>query len=668
MIDSLKRLALGLVLIALAGATLLLSDQSSRKKTASLIGMMPEKVFQIAIVQHASIPALDDGVAGIVEALSSRGYVNGGKIRIKFFNAQSDAGTATAIAKQVTSGDFDLIVSASTPSLQSVANANKSGAMTPHVFGLVTDPYSAGVGIDPNDHWKHPPYMTGAGCMQPVAEAFEIAKVMLPSLSSVGLVWNPSEANSQAQTKLARAECQKLGIQLVEAPIETSNSALEATASLILKNVQAIWLSGDVTVGAANASIIATAKRSGIPVFTSQPPAIKFGSLFDMGADYIQAGRLTGQIAADVLDGKSPADIPVENLVPVQFFYNETTLAGLKDPWSIPASLRAKANGWITATETHIPQGIPKAPMPTPAPEKNYSIGIIAFGPEKEAEECIRGILDGLRNHGLEEGKNLTVRRAHAQGEISNIPALLQNFDSSDVDLIVPMSTPVISAACNFVKKKPIVFTYCSDPIAAGAGQSFTNHLPNVTGVGSFPPVMDMVDLIRTTMPNAKTIGTIYNTAEANSVKVVGVARELFPKSGLALSEATVSSSAEVLQAAQALASRGVDAIYVQGDNTVAQGFPALVRIASDFRIPLFTDNPEPSQDGAVACVGVGFYQPGYAIAEMVARVLHGTPPSEIPIENVSEKIEWINRPIAKSLGLTIPESLPDAPKPSNKP
>ena len=92
------------------------------------------------------------------------------------------------------------------------------------------------------------------------------------------------------------------------------------------------------------------------------------------------------------------------------------------------------------------------------------------------------------------------------------------------------------------------------------------------------------------------------------------------------------------------------------------------MRIASDFRIPLFTDNPEPSQDGAVACVGVGFYQPGYAIAEMVARVLHGTPPSEIPIENVSEKIEWINRPIAKSLGLTIPENLPDDPKPSNKP
>ena len=117
----------------------------------------------------------------------------------------------------------------------------------------------------------------------------------------------------------------------------------------------------------------------------------------------------------------------------------------------------------------------------------------------------MRGIFDGLREQGFEEGKNLEVRRAHAQGEIVNIPAMLQNFDASDVDVILPMSTPVISSACGFVKHKPVVFTYCSDPIAAGTGKSFTNHLPNVTGIGSFPPVQDMVDVIHQSMPEAKT-------------------------------------------------------------------------------------------------------------------------------------------------------------------
>jgi putative ABC transport system substrate-binding protein len=98
---------------------------------------------------------------------------------------------------------------------------------------------------------------------------------------------------------------------------------------------------------------------------------------------------------------------------------------------------------------------------------------------------------------------------------------MLQNFDASDVDLILPMTTPVISSACGMVRRKPVVFTYCSDPIAAGAGKSFTNHLAHVTGIGSFPPVQDMVDLIHATLPQAKSIGTIYNASEANSVKVV---------------------------------------------------------------------------------------------------------------------------------------------------
>lgn len=653
--DSIKRLSLGLLLIAAAAAILLGTDMSSRKKSDMMLGMEPEKIFKVAIVQHGSVPALEDGTAGVIDALAQRGYADGGKIRIKHYNAQADIGTANAIAKQVTNGEFDLIITISTISLQTVANANKSGARTNHVFGIVTDPYAAGVGIDPMDHSKHPPYMTGSGCLQPVAEAFATARAMLPSLSKVGLVWNPAEANSVAQTLLARKVCADLGIELVEANAESSTAALEAAASLLSRGVQALWISGDITVTLAADPIIQLAKRSRIPVFTSQPPKIKSGALFDLGADYIEDGRITGRIAADVLDGKSPSSIPVENIVPKQFLYNETALAGLKDDWSIPASLRAKADGWITASETNIPEGRPPPPMPSPQPERVYKIGLAYFAPEEQADQCIRGIIDGLKAQGLVEGKNLEIRRAHAQGEIGNIPAILQNFDSSDVDLILPMSTPVIAGACGLVKKKPVVFTFCSDPIAAGVGNSFTDHLPNVTGIGSFPPVMDMVDFIRRAMPDAKTIGTIYNASEANSVKVVGVARELFPKAGLKLSEVTVASSSEVLQAAQALASRGVDAFYIQGDNTVGQAFPAVIKAAADDRIPLFTDDPEAAKKGAVACVGLGFYKPGYAVAEPVARVLHGASPGDIPIQNISDKVEWLDRERASELGLTLP-------------
>src|SRR6185437_16302627 len=81
--------------------------------------------LKIAMVQHSAIPTLDDGVNGIIEGLQHRGYADGGRIRLRRYNAQGDISVANAIAKEVTSGDFDLVLSVSTVSLQTIANANR---------------------------------------------------------------------------------------------------------------------------------------------------------------------------------------------------------------------------------------------------------------------------------------------------------------------------------------------------------------------------------------------------------------------------------------------------------------------------------------------------------------------------------------------------------------
>ncbi len=661
MFDTLKRLLLGVGLITLAAGVLLYTDRGSRhySKAQPAAGKAADKVIKVALVQHASIPPLDDGVVGILEALAERGYKEGGRLQIKRYNAEADIGTANAIAKEVTSGGYDLILSASTVSLQTIANANKFGRHTPHVFGLVSDPYSAGVGIDPTNHAIHPPYLTGYGSIQPVAKIFATAREMCPGLKTVGLAWNPAEANSLAQTKIARKVCADLGITLVEANAENSTAALEAVNSLISRGVEAVWISGDITISIASDMIIAACRRAQIPVFTALPPNVKQGAIFDLGANYEEIGRAVGQIAADVLDGKDPAQVPVENLVAEKLLLNETVTASLRGTWKISPALHQRAAGWISTTETNLPTTRRPAPQASqPQPGRIYKIGLAYFAPEAGAEACIRGIFDGLRDQGFLEGKNLEVRRTHAQGEIINIPAMLQNFDSSDLDVILPMSTPVISTACGFIKRKPVVFTYCSDPVAAGAGKSLTNHLANVTGIGSFPPVQDMVDLIRQTLPSAKTIGTIYNASEANSVKVIEVARGLFSAAGLKLDEVTVASSAEVLQAAQALTSRHVDAFYIQGDNTVIQGFDAVVKAVRDAKLPLFVDDPDAAKRGAVACVGLGYYRPGYAAAKPLARVLLGQSPAGIPMENVSEKAVWLDLPLAERLGLKFPAAI----------
>ena len=656
--ETLKRLGLGLILIALAAGVLVYTDRGSRNRVRrnSTISTAAGKAFRVALVQHASIPVLDQGVNGVLESLAARGYAEGGRLNLKRYNAEADIGTANAIAKEVTSGSYDLILSISTLSLQTIANANKVGSRTPHVFGLVTDPYGAGVGIEATNHAIHPPYLTGYGSMQPVESTFRTARTLRPELKSVGLIWNPTEANSLAQTKVARKVCAELGLTLVEANAENSTAAMEAANSVIARGVEAIWISGDITVSLATDSIITAARRAQIPVFTAMPPNIGRGALFDLGANYVEVGRTIGQLAADVLDGKNPATIPVENVVPEVLLINETVLPLLKDSWTFSDTIRKRATGWITATSTNLPvlQTATARPL-KPQPGRIYKIGLAYFAPEAGAETCMKGIFDGLRELGFVEGKNLEVRRAHAQAEIANIPAVLQNFDSSDVDLILPMSTPLITGACGLVKRKPVVFTYCSDPVAAGAGKSFTNHLPHLTGVGSFPPVQDMVNLIRKSLPEAKIVGTIYNASEANSVKVVEVARGLFAAAGLKLDEITVASSSDVLQAAQTLTSRHADAIYIQGDNTVIQAFDAVIKVAHDSKLPLFVDDPDSAKRGAVACVGLGYYQPGYAVARSVARVLLGESPAGIPITNVSEKAVWLDLPQAQKLGLKFP-------------
>lgn len=358
LLDGLRRLSVGFVLLIVAAAILLGSDLRSRRGSSSSGKGGVPAVRRIAVVQHASIKALEDGRIGAMEQLQKRGYVEGEKVVIKQFNAEGDIGTANAIAKEVTSGEYDLIISISTPSLQTVASANKSSNQVNHVFGLVTDPYAAGVGIDPDDHLKHPPYMTGFGSMQPVAEMFTIMREMRPELKRIGLVWNPAEANSFAQTKLARSLCEKMSLELVEGSAENSSAVQEAAKSVIARGVDVMWISGDITVQTALTSVVRAAEQAGIPVFSSLPAAVYKGTTLDLGADYVSIGRALGDLAADVMDGMSPASVPVENKFEEVLLFNETTLPKLKERWTLTPAIRKRAAGWVTATETKVPPNL----------------------------------------------------------------------------------------------------------------------------------------------------------------------------------------------------------------------------------------------------------------------------------------------------------------------
>lgn len=693
MLGTLRRLALGLVLIAATSALLLFSDLRSRVKpapaapadTASSAATTtaptaapapkPARTVRLALLQHASQAILDQGRAGVFAGLAEQGWVEGKNLELKYYNAEGDMPVAQTIAKEMAGGGYDLLFTISTVSLQAVANANKAGK-TNHVFALVSDPYGAGVGISRENHLDHPPHLAGYGTMQPIALAFKIAREMNPALASVGVVWNAAESNSEAQVKVARKTCAELGLTLVESTVDNSAGVSEAANALVARGVDAIWVGGDVMVMTAIDSVIAAAKKGHIPAFTVTPPNAKRGALFDIGADYPEVGRLAGVLAGEILNGRSPASVSIENVMPEMLTLNRQTVAGLKAKWTITDAMlqraqlvideagveHKKANPAATAAATPAssakPAARPPAALAQPTPGRTYHIGFAYFAPEPSLESCQQGLLDGLRELGFTEGKNLTVARSHAQGEMINIPPMIQNLDHSEAEVIVAFSTPVLQGALTAAKSKPVVFTYITDPVAAGAGKTFTDHSPHVTGIGSFPPIEDTVRILQRALPQVKTIGTLYNSGEANSVKIISLLREVTTRAKLGLVEITAASSNEVMQAAQALVARHVDAIYIPSDNTAYLAYEAILKVATSAGLPVIIDDPDYLDRGALLVCGPGFYHSGKAAAPALARVLLGESPAGIPFENVSVNTTKFNPTVIAKLGLKIAPEL----------
>jgi putative ABC transport system substrate-binding protein len=342
MSEIVKRLWLGVVLIVAASAFLLLSDT----KQAS-------SVPHVAVLQFSSMQALDDGARGLFDYLKEHGYDGANRAVIERFNAENDVATSNAMAKEITSGKYQFVISISTNCLQAVANANREGKAR-HLFGIVADPLAAKVGINPKDPADKPKHMTGIGSLMPVDEIMEVARQMNPRVRRFGIPWNPSQANSLRYMQLAREAAAKMNVEILEGSVDNSAIVGEVTSSLIARGADVIVVIGDVTVGLAIDSVIAQSKKGKIPVIGALPDYVRRGSLFAAGADFYQVGRQMGEVAVRMFQGEDTAKIPIIYSLPKQYGVNLTALDGLRDHWQVPADLLAKCNTVVDGSGVHV--------------------------------------------------------------------------------------------------------------------------------------------------------------------------------------------------------------------------------------------------------------------------------------------------------------------------
>lgn len=288
--------------------------------------------------------------------------------------------------------------------------------------------------------------------------------------------------------------------------------------------------------------------------------------------------------------------------------------------------------------------------------EKVYKVGLIQLVEHPSLDYVREGMLEAIKANGFEQGKNIEIDYQNAQGDQSTMDTIAKKFVGDKVDLIISITTPATQVVAANTSDIPIVFGAVTDPVAAKVVKNLDKPGTNVTGVSDLNPFDAQFEMMQKVVPNAKKIGIVYNTSEVNSQVQVDKAKEYAAKLGYEILTAPITNSSEVLQAAQTLAGKKIDAFYVITDNTVATSINSLSKVAIDNKIPTIVAEDSQVEGGCLISIGIDYKIHGYQAGEMAVRVLKGANPAETPVEYQKDLKVVINSTTQKALGITLPE------------
>lgn len=282
-------------------------------------------------------------------------------------------------------------------------------------------------------------------------------------------------------------------------------------------------------------------------------------------------------------------------------------------------------------------------------------IGILQFAQHPSLDEISAAVQKQLEEQAALKGIDLTISLQNAQGDMSTIQSICQQFVSQKFDLIIAIATPAAQGAAAAIEgtEIPLVFSAVTDPVAAELVTSMNAPGGNITGTSDAIAPEKIFALAKELTPDVKTFGFIYNTSEVNSVSMVKEAKTYLEKEGIATVENAVTTSGEVQLAAQNLLSR-CDAVFVPIDNTVANAMSVLADEAIKADKPVYTAADSLVKDGGLATVGVNYTNLGIKTADMALRVLQGEKPAGMPVEILQDSVVVVNPDTAAALGIDV--------------
>jgi len=321
-----KRLSLGLVLIALSSSVLLLSDWNQRKSRDLTVG----KKWKIGLVEFNNVLDVEESEEGVLAGLRSE-LVEGRDFEVNIGNAQGDMATLTSVVDAALADGADMLITMSTPTLQV---ALRRAQNVPVVFTYVASAVAAGAGRSLEDHAGN---VTGIEMIGAYDEMLALVRECLPSVRIVGTLFVPAEVNMVVNKDRLVREGKKAGVEVATVAVSTSSEVSDAALAMVGRNIDAVCqISGNLTA-ASFGGIAHAASKAKLPVFAFQKSQAREGAAVTLARDYHDAGRAAGLVAVRIIRGESPARIPIQSFTKTTLIINRKAAraVGLDIPQSV---------------------------------------------------------------------------------------------------------------------------------------------------------------------------------------------------------------------------------------------------------------------------------------------------------------------------------------------
>ena len=284
----------------------------------------------------------------------------------------------------------------------------------------------------------------------------------------------------------------------------------------------------------------------------------------------------------------------------------------------------------------------------------SFKIGICNFVDDASLNQIIANIRERLGEIGQEKGVTFEIVEDNCNLDTSVMQQIIANFIADEVDLMVGVATPVAIGMQGMTTDNgiPVVFAAVSDPVGAELVESLEKPGANITGTSDYLDTAAVLNLIFAANPDTKKVGLLYNPSEDASTAPVAAAKEILTEKGVEVKVYTGANVTEVMQAAEAIVSDGMDAVFTPTDNTIMKAELSIYETLAEAKIPHYTGADSFALNGAFLGYGVDYANLGRVTGDMIAAILvDGADPAVTPVQTFDNGTATVNTETCAAIG-----------------